>query len=95
MGWRDATLTIASGETKPGKLNLGENRARRPANIMFFAPTTLPETITVYVAPDADADDGSTGARTSSFLFKVAAATSRCPRPKRRCLRPLLRAVCS
>ena len=50
MGWRNTTLTILSGATSSEELNLTENAARRKKDLLFIAPTTLPETVTVHLA---------------------------------------------
>ncbi len=52
MGWRKTTLTILNGATESDVLDLTERSARPKADIFFFAPATLPETVTVQVAPD-------------------------------------------
>lgn len=46
------TITIASGQTVSADvLNLAGLGARRKFSVQFYAPGTLPETITVQVAP--------------------------------------------
>ena len=51
-GWRSGTLTIALAATESEELNLTMGGARWAKNLLFFNPTTLPETVTVHVAPE-------------------------------------------
>lgn len=46
-------LTIASGQTLSG--NVGRSLLRWVKSVTFFAPGTLPETVTVQVSRDPDA----------------------------------------
>lgn len=48
---RVQTLTILSGAADSGVLELADQGAKRVMAVWIFAPLTLPETITVEVAP--------------------------------------------
>lgn len=50
MGWRSTTLTILSGQTASGELDLVENGVRRIKDLTFICPTTLPETVVIHLA---------------------------------------------
>lgn len=52
--WRKTTLTILIGQTASEELDLTDGLGvRRVKSITFFSPATLPETVTVHVAPQA------------------------------------------
>lgn len=45
MGWRKTTLTILSGQTESGVLDLAENGARRPKAIAISVPVLAAEVV--------------------------------------------------